>query len=119
MESHSETTSLLDKTIANLSNGSVSVSAMEGTSLIDQWIQSLRQGENTRVTAMADQLEQLRQALDNPTPQSENIHDILEKLATSVAEFSADTGSEGEITTQLQSLATALRNVSGQISTAE
>jgi len=119
MENHSQTTELLDNTIAALSNGSISVSAMEATRLLDRWAESLRQTDNSRLTSLADQLGQLRQALDHPAPDSSNIRTLLEQLATGVTEFSADTGSEGALTTQLQSLGTALRNVSGQLSTAE
>jgi|GEM_PF-5976174 len=119
MESHDQTTDLLDQTVATLSNGSITVAANEGTNLIEHWVQVLQESENTRMQDIAGKLQQLREALDNPSPHSENIHGLLHELAEAVTIFSGDTGSEGEITTQLQSLATALRNTGNQISTTE
>lgn len=108
---------MLEDTVATLSNGVITVSANNGVQLLDKWTGILNEGENTR--DMGNLLGQLRQALNEPDAHSENIKHLLEQLAEQVSVFSADTGSEGEMPSQLESLATALRNTANQLSTAE
>ncbi|WP_234735220.1 hypothetical protein [Tellurirhabdus bombi] len=109
MATLSDTSDLLDTTIDALSSDDPSELANNGTPLLDQWITVLQESENTH--ELAGKLQELKQAVSQPSPQSEGVQALLNDIADQLTEFSAETGSEGEMPSQLQSLAAALRNI--------
>jgi len=117
MATHADTTELLDTTITSLSDGLYSPAVKESANLIQQWVEVLSESENTH--DMADKLKRLDEAVGSQTPDVNTIQSLLKDLAEELQIFSADTGSEGEMPLQLQSLATALRHAGDQLSTAE
>ena len=119
MATHADTTALLDNTINSLSDGLYSPAVKESANLIQQWVEVLTESESENLHDMASQLKQLDDAVASPTPDAKTIQGLMKDIAETLQIFSADTGSEGELPVQLQSLATALRNASDQLSTAE
>ncbi|RAJ94044.1 hypothetical protein LX87_03928 [Larkinella arboricola] len=113
MESHSTATDLLDKTIDSLAHGpGVSVSETN-TDLLQQWIGILNESENTR--DLAGKLSQLQEAVTQSSPDPATINGLMTEIADAVQEFSGEIGPEGELPSQLQGLATALRTASEEL----
>lgn len=107
MESHATATDLLDKTIDSLSNDAGGLSNETNTDLLQQWIGILSEAENTR--DLAQKLSQLKDAASQSSPDSATISGLLNDIAEAVQEFSVEVGPEGELPSQLQGLAAALR----------
>ena len=74
---------LLESTIGTLDGGSDSVKPRDGASLIDAWITALQQ-EHV-MSEMAKQLQELREELSCPTPDSRKISSLLKKLSDHTA----------------------------------
>ena len=108
----SSATTLLDATIEAFDQGQAA-SPQEGLSLITDWFSSLK--SDHKASSLLEPLKELQAELQG-TPSNAKLKSILENLATQT-ETAAD-GADGDFPSRLQTLAQALRNFAGQLSTA-
>lgn len=108
----SSASTLLSATIEAFDQGQAA-SPQEGLSLITDWFSSLK--NNNKANSVVEPLKQLQKELQG-TPDNAKLRSILEDLATQT-EALAETA-DGDFPSQLQTLAQALRNFGGQLSTA-
>lgn len=109
-----DTNALLDETTQQLSQSTI-LTPQAGISLIDQWIIPLGEAENTK--DFASQLQELKTLLTEK-PEDSAVQTLLDRLADDLTEFSSQVGPEGEMSSLMTGLASALRQVGGT-STAE
>ncbi|WP_080238453.1 hypothetical protein [Spirosoma rigui] len=111
--SESPATALIDETIRAFDQGQAA-SPQEGMSLIANWFSSL---ENETVAGdVMEPLTQLRNELQGGAPDASRLQQLLTELADKTDQV-ADKG-EGDVSSRLTTLSTALRNFAGQLSTA-
>jgi hypothetical protein len=113
MFTHEESTTLLDSTMEVLEGDLASATPQSGTGIIDQWINELNQSENAKDIAAT--LEQVKTQLKSDQINTTELVSLLDGLATQITEFSALMGPEGDISSRLEGLASALKSLSGQI----
>ncbi|QJW91448.1 hypothetical protein HNV11_19725 [Spirosoma taeanense] len=113
MLNHEESTDLLDSTMGVLEADLINATPQNGTGIIDQWLEELRQSDNT--VEIADTLERVKTQLRSDQINSGELSSLLETLATQTVEFSTRMGSEGDIAYRLEGLASALRSMAGQL----
>lgn len=106
-----DATALLDKTTDQLSGDLTKLTPRMGIQLVEQWIQALQTGENTK--PMADKLVEIRHLLETGEIDGRQMSDTLGELADMLSELSPQMGSEGEMPSLLDGLATALRQAGG------
>ena len=116
MENHEEATDLLDTTMVTLTTEITDLTPQSGKGVIDQWISTLSESENTK--EIVDLLQQLKTQLESGAPNSGEIQQILLQLSTSAQEMGINVGPEGDIATRLEALGAALQNVAGQLANA-
>ena len=114
MENHEEATDLLDTTMVTLTAGITDLTPQSGKGVIDQWISTLSESENTK--ELVDLLQQLKTQLESGAPNSGELQQVLLQLSTMAQEMGINVGPEGDITTRLEALGAALQNVAGQLS---
>lgn len=86
-----------------------------GKGVLDEWIAMIGSGENT--TELVTSLESLKTQLEsNPDPKA--MEEALMNLATQTREFGTTLGAEGDISTRLEALSSALRTLAGQLGNA-
>ena len=85
-----------------------------GSGVIDQWLEQLRQGENT--TEITNTLEQVKTQLISDQINAQELGNLLTTLATQTAEFSALMGPEGDLAYRLEGLSSSLKTLAGQLS---
>ncbi len=112
MTSHAEWSDLLDNTMAVLQVDAPVLTPQTGKGILDEWISAVSQGENT--TELVDSLEELKTQLESNSG-SDTIVTLLQQLADQTAEFSTMVGAEGDMSTRLEALASALRALGGQL----
>lgn len=106
-----DTTALLDETTGKLSLEDVMLNPEAGIGLIDQWIGPLQAGENTK--PIADKLEQVKQWLQTGKTDDETMRNTLSELANMISELGSQMGSEGEMPSLMDGLASAIRQIGG------
>lgn len=106
-----DTSALLDKTTEQLSGDITQLTPRAGIQLVEQWIGTLQEGENTK--PMADKLTEIRDLLETGKTEGKPLTNALGELADMLSELSPQMGSEGEMPSLLDGLATALRQVGG------
>ena len=106
-----DTTALLEETTSKLSSESAPVSPETGVELIDSWIGPLQEGENTK--PIADKMEQVRTLLQAGETDGEEMRNTLGELANMISELGPQMGSEGEMPSLMDGLATAIRQIGG------
>lgn len=111
--SGSSATTLLDATVAAFDQGQ-SVSPQEGMSLITDWFSSIK--SNHQTGDLMEPLTQLHTELQKGAPDNGKLQKLLSKLADLTEE--AAPKADGDMKSRLKTLATALRNFAGQLSTA-
>lgn len=116
MDSHEEATDLLDSTMVTLTTEVTDLTPQSGKGVIDRWISTLSESENT--TEIVDLLQQLKTQLESGTPNHGEVQQILLDMATHTHEMGVKVGPEGDIATRLEALGAALQNVAGQLSNA-
>lgn len=116
MESHEEATDLLDSTMVTLTTEVTDMTPQSGKGIIDRWISTLSESENT--TEIVDLLQQLKTELESNTPNPGEMQQILLDMATHTHEMGVKVGPEGDMATRLEALGAALQNVAGQLSNA-
>ena len=116
MENHEEATDLLDTTMVTLTTEVTDLTPQSGKGVIDKWISTLSESENT--TEIVELLQQLKTELESGAQNHGEVQQILLDMATHTHEMSVKVGPEGDITTRLEVLAAALQNVAGQLSNA-
>lgn len=113
MLSHEQSTDRLDATMAVLEGEPASLAPQDGLGLIDHWLNSLREGENTREVANA--LEQLKNQLGSDQPNPEQLHQTIKTLAEKTKFLSTEVGPEGDLFIRLEGLVTALQQFSDKL----
>ena len=113
MLNHEESTTLLDSTMAVLEVEPNTATPQSGTGVIDQWLVELHKAENA--TDIATTLEQVKTQLKSDQINTGELTQLLTTLATQTAEFSTMMGSEGDMATRLEALASALKSLAGQL----
>lgn len=113
MESHEETSDLLDQTMATLKPGVMEMTPQTGKGVLDQWIAALGEAENTH--ELTDLLQQLKTQLVAGDPNPGQMHQILTDLSTNTHEMSVTVGPEGDMATRLEALASTLKITAGQL----
>ncbi len=108
----SSATTLLDATIEAFDQGQAA-SPQEGLSLITDWFSSLK--SDHKANALVEPLKELQAELQG-TPSNAKLKSILKGLADQTEALADD--ADGDFTSRLQTLAQALRNFAGQLSTA-
>ena len=116
MENHEEATDLLDTTMVTLTTETTDLTPQSGKGVIDQWISTLSESENTK--EIVDLLGQLKTQLESGASNSGEIQQILLELSTQAQEMGINVGPEGDVATRLQALGAALQNVAGQLTNA-
>ena len=112
MLTHEDSTTLLDSTMSLLEGEHPDTDSQTSTSVIDSWLAELHKAENA--TDIASTLEQVKTQLTGQAANPNELNDLLNTLATQTAEFSTMMGSEGDMATRLEALASALRSLAGQ-----
>lgn len=117
MAQHSQTTgssasTLLDATVAAFDQGQAA-SPQEGMSLITDWFSSIK--NNHIAGDVMEPLSQLRNELQTGAPDNQRLSQLLIQLADLTTNLAPR--AEGDMESRLQTLATALRNFAGQLST--
>ncbi|GAB3319681.1 hypothetical protein GCM10027299_12430 [Larkinella ripae] len=112
METFENATDLLDTTIETLGQEENPQADSESSNLLSQWIEVLKQSENTR--PLSNKLAQLSSALTTDSPNMTTIEGLLNDIADATQEFAVEVGPEGELPSQLEGLAAALRNLTIQ-----
>lgn len=104
-----DTTALLEETTSKLSSASVKLGAEAGVELIDQWVGPLQQGENTK--PIADKMGQVKILIQSGEAGSEKMRNTLGELADMISELGPQMGSEGEMPSLMDGLATSIRQI--------
>lgn len=107
---HATATTLIDSTVEAFDGGPLKTSPQEGTSLIDDWMRSLKTSEADNI---ADTLDKLRDALKGPLVDNLHIKNILFGLAEQTERWIPEAG--GEFPARLKTLAESLRNFGRQL----
>lgn len=89
------------------------VTAAQGVMLIDGWLQALENDSNVESVQLA--LNQLREQLNSPTPDRNEVKRLLNQLSRQVQEVAQAPTSEGTWTGGLQSMGIILREFSEQL----
>jgi len=111
--SGSSATTLLDATVAAFDQGQAA-SPQEGMSLITDWFSSIK--SNHQTGDLMEPLTQLHTELQTGAPDNEKLKQLLTELADLTHQ--AAPKADGDLQSRLETQATALRNVAGQLSTA-
>jgi len=106
-----DTTALLSETTSQLGSDLDKLSPRAGIGLVERWIEPLRAGENT--APMADKLTEIRDLLETGRTDGSAMTNALGELADMLSELSPEMGSEGEMPSLLDGLATTLRQIGG------
>ena len=106
-----DTTALLDETTGKLSSEDAVLNPEAGVGLIDQWIGPLQAGENTK--PIADKLDQVKKRLQTGETDDEAMRSTLSELADMISELGSQMGSEGEMPSLMDGLASAIRQIGG------
>ncbi len=114
LDSLPETSELLDTTIDTLTNGIDVEAGQADTSLLQKWIDILKQTENTQ--PLGEKLSELSDALTTKSPDKPTLQRLLNDIADATTEFATEVGPEGELPSQLEGVAAALRNLAIQLS---
>ncbi|NID11847.1 hypothetical protein [Fibrivirga algicola] len=116
MDNHEEATDLLDTTMVTLTTGVNDLTPQSGKGVIDQWISTLSESENTK--EVVDLLQHLKTQLESGTPNPGEMQQILLDLSNCTHEMGVKVGPEGDMATRLEALGAALQNVAGQLANA-
>ncbi len=108
----SSATTLLDATVAAFDQGQAAT-PQEGMSLITDWFSSIK--SNHIVSDLMEPLTELRDELQTGAPNNTRLAQLLTYLADRTEGYAPQ--AEGDMQSRLQTLATALRNFAGQLST--
>ena len=111
--SGSSATTLLDATVAAFDQGQAA-SPQEGMSLITDWFSSIK--SNHQTSDIMEPLTQLHAELQTGAPDNGKLKKLMNQLAD-LTDQSAPKA-DGDVRSRLETLATALRNFAGQLSTA-
>jgi hypothetical protein len=104
---------LIDATIEAFDQGQAA-SPQEGMSLLTDWFSSVKNNKQTE--GLIEPMQALRDELQSGSPSNTKLVELINQLAD-LTESKVDEV-EGELPSRLQTLATALRNFAGQLSTA-
>lgn len=108
MLSLSDATALVQDTTDQLINTDTHLTPQAGSALIGQWLEPLSAAENTK--PIADKLSQLKTSLGAPAVDEAAVQTLMGELAELISTMGAGMGSEGEMPSLLDGLASALRH---------
>ncbi len=115
--SHEEVSALLDATMGTLHADITNETPQTGTSILDQWLGQL--GATANADALTKAMEQLKTQLKSDQPNAEQLSGVLNELSKKTSEFSVNMGSDGDVAIRLESVASALRELAGQVGNGE
>lgn len=113
MISHEEASTLLDATMGTLHADITNETPQSGSGILDQWLDQLR--ETANADALINAMEQVKTRLESDQFRSSELAELLNKLSEHTSEFSANMGSDGDMAIRLESVASALRELAGQM----
>ena len=96
-----------------LTPGVMDMTPQNGKGVLDQWIATLGDTENTR--ELTSLLQQLKTQLEAGDPNPSELQHILLDLSTNTHEMSVTVGPEGDMATRLEALAATLQATAGQL----
>ena len=102
-----DSTELLQQTTEQLHADGAWLTPAAGITLIDQWLGPLAAAENTR--PIADLLQHLKALLQAPQINNETVQQRMGELAQLTTTMGSGMGSEGELPSLMDGLASALR----------
>ena len=111
--SHEDASDLLDATMGTLHADITNETPQTGTGVLDQWLDQLRPADNA--TALVNIMERLKTQLESDQFQAKELGNLLNELSEKTSEFSANMGSDGDMAIRLEGVASALRELGGQI----
>lgn len=104
---------LLDTTLETLGNDQTEKPGEESSNLLQQWIGILKQSENTQ--PLSQKLSALNDALTQESPDTGTVQQLLNDIADAAQDFAIEAGPEGEVPSQLEGIAAALRTIANQL----
>ncbi|QJD78631.1 hypothetical protein [Spirosoma rhododendri] len=113
MTTPEEFADLLDDTMQALAFDAIPSDAAPATDVLTRWTDVLGEGINTG--ELTQSLTALRATIAEPNASPADLEPLLNDLASQVTTFSANVGSEGDMVTRLQALATALQDLAGKL----
>ena len=111
--SHEEVSTLLDATMGTLHADITNETPQTGTGILDQWLDQLREAANA--DALVNTMERLKTQLKSDQFNAKELSGVLDEVSKKTSEFSANMGSDGDIAIRLEAVASALRELAGQI----
>ncbi len=115
--SHEEASALLDATMGTLRADITNETPQSASDILDQWLDQLRDAANA--DALVNTMEQVKTRLKSDQFNSSELAELLNKLSEQTSEFSANMGSDGDMAIRLEGVASALRELGGQIGNGE
>ena len=112
--SESQTSALLDDTLALLSQGLPAEAGSHGTAEIDRWEAVLAAAERTGLAKITQELGRLRQQLSDPETQPHDLAETLASLGAETAKVAEEAASD--YTAPLQNLSKLLIKVGSALS---
>lgn len=111
-----DTTALLQQTTEQLTGNGGALTPQAGIALIEEWLEPLAMAENTK--PIADKLQQVKILLESPAVNEGAVRECMGELAELTSTMGSGMGSEGEMPSLLDGLASGLRQA-GQTSKAD
>ncbi len=115
--SHEDVSALLDATMGTLHADITNETPQTGTGILDQWLDQLREAANADTLVHA--MERLKTQLKSDQFNAGELSGVLNEVSEKTSEFSANMGSDGDVAIRLESVASALRELAGQIGNGE
>ncbi|MBC6606724.1 hypothetical protein H8B13_07835 [Hymenobacter sp. BT188] len=102
----------LDSTLNSL-NGGLHEARHGATRSINSWIDTLKVSADTKLNGVAHELENLKELLDSPMPDTNQLSQSLTKLGEHTTKAAA--GADGATADKLQQLGQMLSSAAGQL----
>lgn len=115
--SHEDASALLDATMGTLHADITNETPQTGTGILDQWLDQLRDAANA--DALVNAMERLKTQLKSDQFDASELSGMLNEVSERTSEFSVNMGSDGDVAIRLESVASALRELAGQINNSE
>lgn len=113
MISHEEASDLLDATMGTLHADITNETPQSGSGILDQWLNHLR--ETANADELVSTMEQVKTRLKSDQFSGSELAELLKKLSEHTSAFSANMGSDGDMAIRLESVASALSELAGQM----
>lgn len=115
--SHEDVSALLDATMGTLHADITNETPQTGTGILDQWLNQLREAANA--DALVNVMERLKTQLKSRQFDAKELSEVLNEVSEKTSEFSVNMGSDGDVAIRLEGVASALRELAGQVGNGE